>query len=646
MRNYGRLAIVALLASAVLAFGMVGDAGAKSARATLVGSVPPWATAANFKSAASASTEIGFRVYLNWRNADQAVALARAVSDPSSASYAHFLTPAQFRQQFAPTAADASAVRSWLVGRGFTIVYTPANNHYIAAQGTVAEVESAFGVQLNLYKFQGRALRAPASDLTIPASLAGVVAGVVGIDQGEELVHPDPVGADATPTPGFRNAQPWSLWWGQNMASDLPPAYGATQPYAVQGYTPAQLQGAYGVADAIKAGNDGKGVTVAVIDAYASPTIVYDVNRYSKDEGLPQLKPGQFTQYVAPGTYNVPETPAQDPQGWYGEETLDIEAVHSMAPGANIVYVGPPNNYQDMDAAMNHVVDRHLADIVSNSYGWSGEVLPKGYIKPFNDILIQAAIEGIGVYFSSGDDGDEIANLGYRSVDWPACSPWVTAVGGTSLGVGESNNYLFETGWGTTRSKFDSATFSWLPTPPGVYLYGGGGGTSQLFAQPWYQQGVVPSSIANYFSKTPGRAVPDVAMVGDPTTGMLVGQTQTWSDGVYYDTYRIGGTSLSCPLFAGLMALADQRAGHPHGFANPAIYHAYGTTAFRDIVDPPTTIAAVRSDFVNYENANDGITFTLRTMNQTGTLHTIPGYDDVTGVGTPNGVDFLNALSE
>jgi subtilase family serine protease len=135
-------------------------------------------------------------------------------------------------------------------------------------------------------------------------------------------------------------------------------------------------------------------------------------------------------------------------------------------------------------------------------------------------------------------------------------------------------------------------------------------------------------------------------MVGDPTTGMLVGQTQTWSDGVYYDTYRIGGTSLSCPLFAGLMALADQRAGHPHGFANPALYKAYGTTAYRDIVDPPTVMAAVRSDFVNWENANDGIRFTLRTMNQTGTLHTIPGYDDVTGVGTPNGVDFLNVLGK
>jgi subtilase family serine protease len=131
-------------------------------------------------------------------------------------------------------------------------------------------------------------------------------------------------------------------------------------------------------------------------------------------------------------------------------------------------------------------------------------------------------------------------------------------------------------------------------------------------------------------------------MDGDPTTGMLVGETQTFSDGVYYDTYRIGGTSLSCPLFAGVMALADQRARFPHGFANPALYRLARSHAYRDIVDPKTAIAAVRSDFVNGEN--DGVGFSLRSMNDTETLHTIRGYDDVTGIGTPNGEAFLNAL--
>ena len=101
---------------------------------------------------------------------------------------------------------------------------------------------------------------------------------------------------------------------------------------------------------------------------------------------------------------------------------------------------------------------------------------------------------------------------------------------------------------------------------------------------------------------------------------------------------------MSCPLFAGVMALADQRAGRAHGFANPALYAALRKGAYRDIVDPPSIMAAVRSDFANGENATDGLIYSLRTFNQTGTLHTLPGYDDVTGVGSPNGEAFLNAL--
>jgi hypothetical protein len=92
------------------------------------------------------------------------------------------------------------------------------------------------------------------------------------------------------------------------------------------------------------------------------------------------------------------------------------------------------------------------------------------------------------------------------------------------------------------------------------------------------------------------------------------------------------------------MALADQRARFAHGFANPALYRLASSRAYRDIVDPKVTMAAVRSDFVNGENDTDGVAFSLRSMNQTETLHTIPGYDDVTGIGSPNGEAFLNAL--
>ena len=642
MQRFLRAAAVALVVCGTLVVLAATAQAAPTRGAKLGGSVPSWARESALQAPASASVPVSFHVYLGWRHDSSAVALAKAVSDPTSARYGRYLTPAQFRSRFAPSAADVAAVRAWLVGQGFTVTNVPANNLYVAASGTVAQAEKAFQVRLNVYRVRGVALRAPASALTIPASLGHIVAGVVGLNQ--SLTHPLSSRIIAPPPAGFRNGQPWSLFWDEKLATDAPPAYGAVQPYAVRGYAPLQFREAYGVARAIARGNNGRGVTVAVIDAYAAPTIVFDVNTYSRQNHVPPFRRGQFRQIWAPGL--VAEPAQGDEQDWYGEETLDIEAVHGMAPGARIVYYGALTSQDtDMDAALNWVVDHHAAQIVSNSYGDYGEDLPADQIKAERAIFIQAAVEGIGLYFSSGDDGDEVVNLGYRTTDSPASSPWVTAVGGTSLGVGTHDNYLFETGWGTSKSTLTNG--AWAPDPPGDYLYGGGGGTSQLFDEPWYQRRVVPSAISHYFSSTtPGRAVPDVAMDGDPTTGMLVGETQTWLDGsVSYDTYRIGGTSVSCPLFAGLMALADQRAHHAHGFANPLLYSLAGSRAYHDIVDPKTTMAAVRVDYDNGESATDGVTLTLRTMNQTGTLHTIPGYDDVTGVGTPRGAYFLAGLS-
>src|SRR5262249_53492202 len=160
--------------------------------------------------------------------------------------------------------------------------------------------------------------------------------------------------------------QPCSAYWGEKTTTNTATLDGTqipgNYPFAPCGYTPSQLEGAYGMSGAIASGNNGAGQTVAIIDAYASPTIATDANTYASRHGLPTMNGGQFSQVVAPGTYHHPESGAhnkkkvvQDPQGWYGEETLDVEAVHSMAPGANIVYVGAPNNYQDLDAALNHV---------------------------------------------------------------------------------------------------------------------------------------------------------------------------------------------------------------------------------------------------------------------------------------------------
>jgi subtilase family serine protease len=641
MRPYKYLAWIASVVTLLPASSAVFSAQvARPDRTTLPGSAPAWANSTNYAGAADSNDTVGFRVYLGWNNPSEVVALAQAVSDPRNSAYRQFLSPVQFRKQFAPSQAQVLAVQSWLRSQGFAVEYTPLNNHYVSAEGTVAQAAAAFGTNFAMYTVQGLTVRSPSADVTLPSFLAGIVSGVLGLDESAQFVHTNHrVDGDAPPPAAFVSAQPCSTYWGQSQAVGFTDPYGGgILPYAPCGYTPAQVKGAYGIS-----GFDGSGQTVAIIDAYASPTIQQDVNQWSVNRGLPQMNGNQLTQIVAPGTYHHPERGLkQDPQGWYGEETLDVEAVHGMAPAASIVYVGAPNNFQDLDAALNHVVDRGLAQIVTNSYGFPTEVLPPGYILPYEDTILQGVIEGIGIYFSSGDDSDESLVVGYRTADWPASSPFVTAVGGTSLAVGASNNYLFETGWGTTTSSWTGK--AWSPTPPGPWLYGSGGGVSLLFAEPHYQMGVVPASVFTAQGRT-GRAVPDIAAFGDPNTGYLIGETQTFPDGsVKYSEYRIGGTSLSSPIMAGIMALADQKAGRPHGFANPLFYSLAGTPAFTDIVNPASTVAVVRTNFVNSVDASAGLTFRLRTMNQTLSLQTTPGYDDVTGLGTPTS-SFLSAVS-
>ena len=503
----------------------------------------------------------------------------------------------------------------------------------MAAEGTIKQIESAFGTTVNIYKASGMKLRAPATDLSVPTSIAKLISGAIGIDESYNFVHPNTVvDKKAPPSAGFRNAPPLSDYWAEKVSPYAYPAgftdlsNPATAPWTVKGYTPAQIKGAYGIS-----GFDGAGQTVAVIDAYASPTILQDVNQWSTNRGLPTMNGGQFRQVVPPGIFRRPQNPSQDPQGWYGEETLDIEAVHGMAPAANIVYVGAPNNYQDLDAAMNYVVDRHVAQIVTNSYGFHGEMLPPGFIKPFEQTLIQGAIEGIGIYFSSGDAGDETSILGVASPDWPASSPWVTAVGGTSLGVSQANTRALETGWGTSTYACDKTT---LVCTRSAWLYGSGGGVSSLWAKPAYQASITAS----------GRAIPDVAAVGDPQTGLLIGQTQSFPGGPAYDEYRIGGTSLASPIFAGIMALADQAAGSPHGFANPLFYAHAG--AFYDVLSVKTAVA--RRNFNNSIDASAGTSDFLRTFDDysgSPTQSTHAGWDNVTGLGTP-GSTFLATFGQ
>ena len=241
---------------------------------------------------------------------------------------------------------------------------------------------------------------------------------------------------------------------------------------------------------------------------------------------------------VLPGDYT--KTEECGAAGWYGEETLDVEAVHAVAPGANITYVGAASCYDDdLLDSLNKIVDGHLADIVSNSWGDIEANETPDIAAAYDQVFQFGAVEGIGFYFSSGDNGDEVANTGTKQVDTPANSAWVTSVGGTSLAVGKGDKYQFETGWGTERAALSADGKSWTDFP-GAFTSGAGGGTSKTVAQPFYQKGVVPDSLAQGQRRArPMRTVPDISAVADPNTGFLVGQTQTFPDGSQeYNEYR------------------------------------------------------------------------------------------------------------
>lgn len=635
-----------LFVSAALVGGVAAAAPATASaqgRAVIPQSHARWATPQTKVADQAPADKIDFRVYLSMRDQAGAESTAQSVSDPSSKSYQQYLTPQQVTDRFAASDDTVGAVRNWLSGAGFSIGDVPANKAYVEATGTADEVEQAFGVGLAKYKVDGQVLRAADKELSVPAGLANDVLGVVGVDQAAQLLKPDHTDGtpnDVPPSAGFRNAPPCSQYFGQKTDTTDPAYAGKQEPYVTCGYTPSQLRSAYGIDNAP---SDGRGTTVAIVDAFASPTLYQDAAEYARrnDPGNP-LKRSQFSEKVFP-TNSAAEPPDQcDAAGWYGEQTLDVEAVHGMAPGANILYVGG-SDCQDssLDSALNWIVAGHKADVVSNSYGDAGEDIPADEVKVWNQIAVQAALEGISVLFSSGDNGDEAKNIGTVSADFPASDPWVTAVGGTSLAVGKDGKKQFETGWETGKSTLTNGTYT--PGAPGAYTTGSGGGTSVLFGEPFYQQGVVPDALAqeNQTGHNKGRVVPDLSAVGDPNTGFLVGQTQTFPDGVYYDQYRIGGTSLASPVLAGIVAVSDTLTHVHHGFLNPLAYQvASHTPAISDVrhVDG----AVERVDYADSVDAAQGTITSVRTFDYPNlTIHTSNGYDNVTGLGSPNGMAFL-----
>ncbi len=354
-----------------------------------------------------------------------------------------------------------------------------------------------------------------------------------------------------------------------------------------------------------------------------------------------------------------------------------------MSPGATIGFFGAESCFDtDLVAALSAAISSG-ASVVSDSWGSvDGDLLEDAASHTlFDDTFMVADSTGVSVLFSSGDDGDNFGVVGIAGPDFPPASPFVTAVGGTTLEVNAAGHRGGEFGWSTAKETLclnQAATNCGTATDPSVPLAwqaGGGGGSSFFYTQPFYQASVVPAALSHrnsaLFGSTPVRVEPDVSMDADAQSGMLIGVTQSFPKtsvspgGNHYGQFKEGGTSLASPLFAGVLADADTAAGGSLGFVNPILYKAWSQTpgAFTDIQpsSDPKSNAVVRVDFANSTDTALGYNVSVRAIDYEGvetfcdgtgncesrnvTLNTTKGFDSLTGLGSV-GPNFISALSK
>src|SRR6266853_4065586 len=621
---------------------------------------------------------INVTVWLQLHNEGKLEALVKEQKQKGSANYHKWITQDQFNASFAPTAKELDSVQKFLTSRGLSVQAIAENNMYIKVQGSVGDIEKAFHVQINQYKFNGKTYRGNKGNPSTDDIPGARIAAITGLDDfGFEPTFARPTEADGKPVPftplnkvgpaglffeghAFRPPQTrrssdltdTATYTGNRYGSDITNnTLGHLPP---QGYSPDEVQTAYKLKPLHAAGLNGTGETIVIVDAYGSATIAQDAAFFAQIYDLP---PVNLQIVKAPGLSHNPHGVARN---WAIETTLDVEWSHVVAPGAKIA-LGLATDRASLDEAINYAVIHHLGNTISNSWGSIEGLGNPAQLNRVERILQMAAAQGIDVNFSTGDFGDEVIRVGFVSVDYPASSPNATGVGGTSLALNNNNTRKFETGWGTNLTRIADISPSGgavaddnPPVVPPInfgFQFGAGGGTSLTFAKPAFQSGLPGTK----------RLVPDISMLADPFTGVEIIQTV---DG-QLSVGTVGGTSLACPMFSGVMAIAAQKAGHGLGQAAALVYDL-PTGAVLDIVPVgsptnPTGVIdgnAVSADDLaqplenttTYFSALYNSPFSTRwfviTFGTDSSLTVEPGWDNVTGVGVPNGANFINAIAQ
>lgn len=448
--------------------------------------------------------------------------------------------------------------------------------------------------------FSGRRLP---NMLVASLMLFGMLAGLTFVN-----VATPATASGHTMTPDYVRLRPERVYAGHAQSGKVFSCQSNTSP--LRCYAPAQIQQAYNIKPLLDAGYTGKGRTIVIIDAYQSPTIAHDLQLF---DSVFNLKNPTLNIIQQPGmpTFDINDALQT---GWAGEITLDVEWAHAVAPDATIDLVEAKSSYdQDLYTMTKYAVDHNLGDVISQSFGEAESCMDPTILKLQHHLFFEAALKGISVFASAGDQGAAQptcdGNSYALSASTPASDPFVTGVGGTNLNADAvTGAYQGETVWNEN-----------------VYALGaGGGGFSTIYHKPFYQYGI--GSVDHY------RGVPDVSYSAGVNDGVL---TVFSSSGQGSDLVFInGGTSAGSPQWAGITALGVQMAHHRLGLLNSTLYGIAHTGlyhyAFHDVTSGDNSFTA--------PDAN-GNNVTVQGYS----AHS--GWDAASGLGSPNVAHLISLLA-
>jgi subtilase family serine protease len=682
-RLYGsRIARFRGLLLAALAVVVLSAGNANAQSQTISGNTPGFVSMGKDVGAEDSSKSIRVTLWLHPHNKSSLDHLAKELYDANSTNYRHWLKPAELKTEFAPTEEDVNTVKQFLLERNLKVVSVGPANFSVTAQGTVSEVERAFSVKIDKFNVGAESHRSNTGDPTIEGPASAIVAAVYGLDdyafshpvqQVKDLFSSKPgtakslhgAGTDGifysgqcfpgTETETFTTSGtlPFATYSG-NAFGQATGGLGSLPPC---GYDPAEIYTAYNLNGLYAKGFHGEGQTIVILDWYGSTHVTQDANLFSSLNKLPPLTPSNFNIIYYPYNCNCQEVSA--------EINLDVEWAHAIAPGANIVLLVPPSpSFADVDNATVYAITYGLGNTISGSFGAPERILSPVILNQENLIAELAAVSGISTNYSSGDYGDFIALGIPPTVSAPADLPFATGVGGVSLALNTDNSIAWQAGWGNNETAIVAppSLGGYVVDPPihFGFAFGSGGGPSGYFAKPRFQKGV-PGSV---------RQVPDISWLADPFTGAEI----VIFDGTDEAIEVIGGTSLATPMFSGLWAIANQEAGVPLGQAAPYLYSMPAGT-ITDIVPviSPTSPTGIIQDtnapyFHHYsapQLAKAGVfplnppkyfysaiyhspfdfEWDIVTFGTDSSLTIHAGWDNVTGLGTPNGQAFADAFA-